>query len=184
MDDGRERDTDAAAAGPQPPHSHTTMERLWSPWRLEYVTGDKSAGCALCEAHRLPEAQSLVVFSGVTAYIVLNLYPYNNGHLMVVPFRHTASLATLTPEELQEVALLTQRAEIALVKAYGPQGINVGINLGKAAGAGILEHMHVHLVPRWSGDTNFMTVIGETRVLPETLAASAVRLRGVFASLA
>jgi ATP adenylyltransferase len=160
------------------------MDRLWSPWRLEYVTGDKSVGCALCEAPRLPAADSLVVWNGTTAYVVLNLYPYNNGHLMVVPFRHTASLATLTPAELQEIALLTQRAETALVTAYSPQGINVGINLGKAAGAGILEHIHVHLVPRWSGDTNFMTVIGETRVLPETLGDSALRLRAVFESLA
>lgn len=181
MDDGPKRGS--VATGPPAPPPHTPMDRLWSPWRLEYVTGDKSTGCALCEAPRLPGAQSLVVFTGATAYVVLNLYPYNNGHLMVVPLRHTPSLATLTPEELQEVAVLTQRAERALVQAYNPQGINVGINLGKAAGAGILEHMHVHLVPRWSGDTNFMTVIGETRVLPETLADSAARLRAVFASL-
>jgi ATP adenylyltransferase len=159
------------------------MDRLWSPWRLEYVTASKEAGCALCDAPRLPEQQSLVVFSGATAYVLLNLYPYNNGHLMVVPFRHTPSLAALTQEELHEIAELIQRSEIALVEAYGPQGINVGINLGKPAGAGILEHVHVHLVPRWTGDTNFMTVVGETRVLPETLADSAVRLRRVFERL-
>jgi ATP adenylyltransferase len=160
------------------------MDRLWSPWRLEYVTASKEKGCALCDAPNLSDQQSLVLFSGATTYVILNLYPYNNGHLMVVPYRHTASLATLTQAELQEIAVLTQRSEIALVEAYGPQGINVGINLGKPAGAGILEHIHVHLVPRWTGDTNFMTVVGETRVLPETLAESAARLRQVFARLA
>ena len=147
------------------------------------MTGTKEQGCALCDAPDLPVQQSLIVFAGTAAYVILNLYPYNNGHLMVVPYRHTPSLATLTPEELQEIAVLTQRSEIALVEAYGPQGINVGINLGKSAGAGILEHIHVHLVPRWTGDTNFMTVVGETRVLPETLADSAVRLRAVFERL-
>jgi ATP adenylyltransferase len=159
------------------------MDRLWSPWRLEYVTGTKEKGCALCDAPDLPAQQSLIVFAGTAAYVILNLYPYNNGHLMVVPYRHTPSLATLTSEELQEIAVLTQRSEIALVEAYGPQGINVGINLGKSAGAGILEHIHVHLVPRWTGDTNFMTVVGDTRVLPETLADSALRLRAVFERL-
>lgn len=144
------------------------------------MTGSKERGCAFCDAPGLPSEQSLIVFAGTAAYVILNRYPYNNGHLMVVPYRHTPSLATLTPDELQEIALLTQRCETALVDAYGPQGINVGINLGKSAGAGILEHIHVHLVPRWTGDTNFMTVVGDTRVLPQTLADSAARLRQVF----
>jgi len=161
------------------------MDRLWSPWRLEYVTGDKAnIACALCDAPHMPAQQSLVLCRGRTCYVILNLYPYNNGHLMVVPYRHTAALAGLSPEELQEVAVLTQRSEIALVEAYGPHGINVGINLGKSAGAGIHEHIHVHLVPRWSGDTNFMTVVAETRVLPEALDTSASRLRPVFERLA
>lgn len=115
--------------------------------------------------------------------MVLNLYPYNNGHLMVVPNRHIATLRDLTSEELLEVATLTQRSEAVLVEAYGPEGINVGINLGKSAGAGIHEHLHVHLVPRWAGDTNFMTVVGETRVLPEDLASTAGRLRPIFERL-
>ena len=160
------------------------MERLWSPWRLEYVTGTRpDAECAFCDATRLPPQRSLLVFEGVTAFVILNLYPYNNGHVMVVPYRHTATLAGLSPDELQEMALLMQRSEMALVEAYEPHGINVGINLGKPAGAGILEHVHIHLVPRWNGDTNFMTVVGETRVLPEDLAASANRLRPIFARL-
>jgi ATP adenylyltransferase len=160
------------------------MDRLWSPWRLEYVTGSKpDAGCVLCEAPHRPAQQSLLLFEGRAAYVILNLYPYNNGHVMVVPYRHVANLAGLTPGELQEVALLTQRSEVALVEAYQPQGINAGINLGRPAGAGILEHLHVHLVPRWNGDTNFMTVVGDTRVLPEDLASSAARLRPIYARL-
>ena len=114
---------------------------------------------------------------------MLNLYPYNNGHLMVVPYRHTATLASLTTDELSELMLLTQRAEIALTEAYQPHGLNVGINLGKPAGAGILDHLHVHLVPRWNGDTNFMTAIGNVRVLPEDLQDSAKRLRPIFERL-
>lgn len=141
--------------------------------------GDVTTGCIFCP----PVEQSLVVFEGKTAYVILNLYPYNNGHLMVVPNRHVATLGGLTPEELAEVGLLTQRSELALTDAYRPHGLNVGINLGKAAGAGVLEHIHVHIVPRWNGDTNFMTVVGEMRVLPENLGASAARLRPIFAKL-
>ncbi len=162
------------------------MDRLWSPWRLEYVTGEKpDAGCVcFCEAPRPPQPDSLIVFEGVTAYVILNKYPYNNGHLMAVPFRHVDSLGALRPEELQELAMLIQRSEAALVEAYRPQGINVGINLGRAAGAGILEHIHVHAVPRWTGDSNFMTAIGQTRVLPEDLESSARKLRPIFEKLA
>ncbi len=160
------------------------MDRLWSPWRLDYVLGHKpDADCALCEAPHLPEQQSLIVFEGHTCYVILNLYPYNNGHVMVVPYRHVAAFALLTPAELQELAMLTQRSEIALYEAYQPQGLNVGVNLGRPAGAGILEHLHVHLVPRWTGDTNFMSVVGDTRVLPEDLKAGAARLRPIFARL-
>jgi ATP adenylyltransferase len=122
----------------------------------------------------------LIVCEGTTSYVVLNLYPYNTGHLMVVPKRHIATLRALTPEELHEVALLTQRSEAVLTEAYHPEGINVGVNLGKSAGAGVHEHLHLHLVPRWDGDTNFMTVVGETRVLPEDLATTAARLRPLF----
>ena len=160
------------------------MDRLWSPWRLEYVTSaDRQPGCIFCEAPRPPEPDSLIVFEGRSCYVILNLYPYNNGHLMVVPLRHVATLAALTSEEMQEIGVLTQRAETALTEAYNPHGINVGINLGKPAGAGVLDHLHVHLVPRWNGDTNFMTVIGNMRVLPEDLGASAARLRPIFERL-
>jgi ATP adenylyltransferase len=148
------------------------------------VTGTKTdTGCVFCAAPRLPPAESLLVHEGPTCYVVLNLYPYNNGHLMVVPYRHTGTLASLSADELSELALLTQRAEIALTEAYRPHGLNVGINLGKPAGAGILDHLHVHLVPRWNGDTNFMTAVGNVRVLPEDLQDSAKRLRPIFERL-
>ena len=160
------------------------MDRLWSPWRLEYITRtDRDEGCIFCLESQPPESASLVVFEGRACYVILNLYPYNNGHLMVVPNRHVGSLAALTAEEMNEVGRLTQRCEAALTEAYQPHGFNIGVNLGKPAGAGVLDHVHVHVVPRWNGDTNFMTVVGEMRVLPENLAASAARLRPIFAQL-
>jgi ATP adenylyltransferase len=165
------------------------MDRLWSPWRLDYITGPKDKSvCVFCrhveETRANPDgADSLVLATGAHVFVVLNRYPYNNGHLMVVPNKHTATLTGLDPAELSELMLFTQRSEQALRDAYPPEGINIGINLGRAAGAGIEEHLHVHLVPRWSGDTNFMTVVGETRVLPEDLPSSARRLRPVFDKL-
>ena len=160
------------------------MDHLWSPWRLDYVTGKTpkgSSGCIFCDAIAGGHQSDLVVFRGPTCFVILNLYPYNNGHLMVAPNRHLASLSEATPEELHELIELTQRAEIVLTEAYAPHGMNMGINLGKPAGAGVLDHVHLHVVPRWHGDTNFMTVVGTTRVLPEDLPQSAVRLRELFA---
>jgi ATP adenylyltransferase len=135
-----------------------------------------------CEALTSDQA-SLVVFRGVTCYVILNKFPYNNGHLMVVPLRHIASLGEATSDELAELIELARRAELALREAYSPHGMNMGINLGKPAGAGILDHLHFHIVPRWNGDSNFMTVVGETRVLPEELPVTAARLRPIFARL-
>jgi ATP adenylyltransferase len=135
-----------------------------------------------CEALAGDQA-SLVVFSGTACYVILNKFPYNNGHLMVVPIRHIASLEAATSCELEELIELARRAEMAIREAYSPHGINMGINLGKPAGAGILDHLHLHIVPRWNGDTNFMTVVGDTRVLPEELPATAERLRPIFARL-
>ena len=160
------------------------MEHLWSPWRMNYVTGDKpTAGCVFCldDGERVPERLALIVHEGEAAYVILNKFPYNNGHLMVVPYRHVPSIGDLPREEWQEIADLVRLAEAMLIEAYAPGGINVGINLGRPAGAGIHEHLHVHLVPRWIGDSNFMTVVGETRVLPEELPATAARLRPLFA---
>ena len=159
------------------------MDRLYSPWRYRYVSSTSHAvdGCVFCAA---AADEPLVLARGAAVFVILNLYPYNSGHLMVVPNRHVASLAHLDSAELSELMAFVQRAEIALNEVYQPQGINVGVNLGRAAGAGIADHLHVHLVPRWVGDTNFMSVVGETRVLPEEVPASAERLRPVFERLA
>ena len=137
-------------------------------------------GCIFCAALASDEAASLVVFRGTSCYVILNLYPYNSGHLMVVPVRHVASLADATPEELTELIDLTRRAEMALTEVYQPHGLNMGINLGRPAGAGVLDHVHMHVVPRWNGDTNFMSVVGSVRVLPEDLPQTLAKLRPVF----
>jgi ATP adenylyltransferase len=161
------------------------MEHLWSPWRMQYVTGGTArADCVFCVADEDPGQSALIVHRGLAAYVILNLFPYNNGHLMVVPGRHIASLVEATAEELVELIGLTRLAEEVLRSAYAPHGLNVGINLGKAAGAGMADHLHIHLVPRWTGDTNFMTTVGESRVLPEALETSASRLRPLFAAAA
>ena len=161
------------------------MDRLWSPWRLEYVTDSKpDTGCVFCDAPRPPDPTSLIVYQRKTCYVILNLYPYNNGHLMVVPNRHVATLSSTTDDERAELMRFMRHAEMALTEAYTPQGINIGINLGRPAGAGIVDHLHVHFVPRWNGDTNFMTAIGNTRVLPEDLSATRDRLRPILERLA
>jgi ATP adenylyltransferase len=164
------------------------MERLWSPWRLAYVTGAVTppSGCIFCDAAGSPPDPArpdLVLVRGRLAYVVLNLYPYNNGHLMIAPKRHVASLAGATPDELAEMTRFTRDAEIALTEAYQPQGLNIGINLGRPAGAGIVDHVHIHVVPRWTGDTSFISVVGHTRVLPEELVDTAKRLRPIFEGL-
>jgi len=141
-------------------------------------------GCIFCDASSDSPRGDLVLVRGRASYVILNLYPYNNGHVMVVPNRHIQSLAPATPEELAELMRLTRDAEIALTEAYRPQGINIGINLGRPAGAGIVDHVHIHLVPRWTGDTNFMSVVGNVRVVPEDLNDTAKRLRPLFEKLA
>ena len=153
---------------------------------MAYVStaGSPEAACVFCAALANEDADPLIVFRGSTCFVILNLFPYNNGHLMVVPNRHIATLVEAGRGELDEMMATTRLSEMALREAFNPEGINVGINLGKAAGAGILEHLHIHLVPRWTGDTNFMTVIGETRVLPQELPVTAERLRPVFDRLA
>lgn len=145
--------------------------------------GKEADGCVFCAASSSDEGRALVVHEGVLTYVILNLYPYNVGHLMVVPRRHVATLALLERDELTEMALQTQLSERVITEAFNPQGINVGINLGRPAGAGIVDHLHTHLVPRWNGDTNFMTVVGEVRVLPEELPRTAERLRPIFQRL-
>ena len=161
------------------------MERLWTPWRLAYVSGgDEPDGCVFCGAQSSDDAEPLIVFRGAHCFVILNLFPYNNAHLLVVPNRHVASLAEASAEERQEMIHLAAVAETAIHEAYAPHGLNMGINLGKPAGAGVPGHLHMHVVPRWNGDTNFMTVIGQTRVLPEELPQTADKLRPVFQRVA
>jgi ATP adenylyltransferase len=181
------------------------MERLWAPWRHIYVTGasGESNPCIFCShdpnnhdpdgtvqreppdnLQPDPQREALMLARGRVSFVILNLYPYNSGHLMVVPHRHVANLASTTSEEQLEMMRFARHAEMALTEAYAPQGINIGINLGRSAGAGVLDHLHIHMVPRWNGDTNFMTAIGDTRVLPESLEVSALRLRPIFERLA
>ncbi|HYT69380.1 MAG TPA: HIT domain-containing protein [Vicinamibacterales bacterium] len=160
------------------------MEHLWSPWRLAYITGGANpGGCVFCSALEDASADPLIVHRGPACFVILNLFPYNNGHLMVIPNRHIPSLAAASGDELAELITLTQISEIALTEAYAPHGINMGINVGKPAGAGVLDHVHMHVVPRWNGDTNFMTVVGRTRVLAEELSDTAARLRPIFQKL-
>ena len=140
--------------------------------------------CVFCAALEADAPASLVLFRGDTAFVILNKFPYNNGHLMVAPNRHIGTLAGATSSELSDLIGLTRIAEMVLAEAYNPHGMNVGMNVGRPAGAGILDHLHVHLVPRWDGDTNFMTVIGETRVVPETADQSVSRLKPIFERLA
>jgi len=146
--------------------------RLYTPHRLAYIKGEgtpRGDDCPFCTIPGLPDAEGLVVARGEACFAVLNLYPYNSGHLMLVPYRHVAGYEDLTPQEAAEVASMTQHALRALRHASGAQGFNVGMNLGSIAGAGIAAHLHQHVVPRWGGDTNFMPVVGHTRVLPQLL---------------
>jgi ATP adenylyltransferase len=142
-----------------------------------------SRGCVFCDALHESDTTSLVLHRGRAAFVILNLYPYNSGHLMVVPGRHVATLGLLSAEERCELMDLVQLSEQALTEAYKPQGLNVGMNLGRAAGAGIIDHLHIHVLPRWNGDTNFMSVVGGVRVMPEGLRQAVDRLRPVFRQL-
>jgi len=161
-----------------------SLERLWTPWRLAYVSGGAEAsGCVFCNAVDDPDAAPLIVFRGDTCFVILNLFPYNNAHLLIVPNRHMATLEAATPAELTDLISLARIAEVAITAAYAPHGMNLGINLGKPAGAGVPGHLHMHVVPRWDGDTNFMTVVGHTRVLPEELPVTADKLRPIFERL-
>lgn len=151
---------------------------------MQYLTNaDKATSnsvCIFCAKFKALDECEHILCRGQSAYITLNRFPYNNGHLMVIPYTHVPSLEQLDPPTLTELMLLTNRALAALRRAYHPDGFNVGINLGQAAGAGIAEHVHVHIVPRWNADTNFMPIVGETRVIPETLDQTYTRLRPLF----
>ena len=161
------------------------MDYLWTPWRYQYVTGaeaPRSGECVFCAAARGEnDRASLVVYRGKWNFVILNRFPYTNGHVMVVPVEHVSTLSGLQDETLVEMMRLAREVEKHLRSLYRPDGLNVGLNIGQAAGAGIADHVHMHVLPRWIGDTNFMTVAGETRVLPETLDVTWERLRTAFA---
>jgi len=161
------------------------MERLWAPWRLQYITQDKPAGCIFCDKPLTGDDRaSYIVLRGTHAYVLLNAFPYNNGHIMIAPYAHLAALEDLPSETMHEMMDLAQLATRALKSGFLPDGLNIGFNLGAAAGAGIKDHLHLHLVPRWSGDTNFMPVIGDTRVIPQSLDRTYELLTDAFAKLA
>jgi ATP adenylyltransferase len=159
------------------------MDHLWTPWRYRYVTSTGDPGeCVFCAAGQAPcDRESLVVRRAARNFVILNRFPYTSGHIMVVPYAHAASLEELPDEALVEMIRLAREAEKHLRALYRPDGLNFGINLGKSAGAGIADHVHLHAVPRWTGDTNFMTVVGETRVLPEDLEVTWEKLSQAFA---
>ena len=165
------------------------FQRLYTPHRMAYIKGQDKPGsdevdeCSFCEIPSRPDDETLIVARGELAYAVLNLYPYNSGHLMLVPYRHVADYAELTTAETAEIAALTQRAVRVLRHASGAHGFNIGINLGTIAGAGIAAHLHQHVVPRWGGDTNFMPVVGHTRVLPALLSQTRELLADAWRTL-
>jgi len=154
---------------------------LWAPWRMAYIGGAQQGGCLLCALPgELDDRKTLILHRRPLTYVVLNRYPYNNGHLMLVPFRHCADLSELSPAESLELMLTAQRCIQALQGALHAEGFNVGFNLGRAAGAGILDHIHLHVVPRWVGDTNFMAVLADTKVMPDYLEATYDKLVPLF----
>jgi ATP adenylyltransferase len=160
------------------------VDRLWSPWRMEYIESAKdgaAGGCVFCELLEPGAGQERILRRTDVAFVALAKYPYNPGHLLVLPVRHTSELEDLTPEEHAGIAGLLARSVVALREQAEPHGFNIGLNLGRVAGAGIPEHLHWHVVPRWSGDTNFMPVVGQTRVLPELLEETYRKLAPRFA---
>jgi len=168
---------------PRPPQPRNSMEFVWSPWRYDYIasTGKTPASCVFCiEDDTAQDADRLIVYRGSHNFVILNLFPYTSGHFMVAPYVHTNRFDEAPAEQLSEMMALAQRGIRALKQLYHPEGFNAGINLGHCAGAGIREHFHLHVVPRWIGDANFMSITGETRVLPEELMVTRRRLSEVF----
>lgn len=146
------------------------MKRLWTPWRMEFIRSEKSATCIFCDkSHEQRDRENLLLCRGEYNYALMNLYPYTNGHLMIIPYEHQPSMECLRPEIIAEMMGMVNRAIMAMRRAMAPHGFNVGANIGKASGAGIDEHFHMHVVPRWQGDNNFMPVLTDTQLIPELL---------------
>lgn len=165
------------------------IKQLWAPWRGEYIQGpperrkNKLTGCIFCREYSKNNKKALILYKGNFAAVMMNRFPYNNGHLLLYPWKHTALLEEMGAEEIQELFSLLKKSVVILKKVFKPAGFNIGMNLGKASGAGIDEHIHFHIVPRWNGDTNFMPVIGEVRVMPEHLSATYNKLYPHFKRL-
>jgi len=157
------------------------MEQIWAPWRIEYILMEKATGCILCQKPKQKnDASNFILYRGDKNFVIMNSFPYNPGHLMIAPYRHVANLDELTNEELHEHIEIVSRSIKVLRQLFNPGGFNLGINMGKTAGAGIEDHVHTHIVPRWQGDTNFMPIISDTKVIPEALAETYNRLKGKF----
>ena len=153
------------------------MKTLWAPWRMDYILSNKTQGCIFCELPKQNnDRENLILYRSAHNFVIMNRYPYNNGHIMVVPYLHSAALDGLSDEILLDFMKVTQHAISSIKKAFMPEGFNVGINVGKIAGAGMEEHIHLHMVPRWAGDTSFMTVFDEVRVIPEHIMSTYVKL--------
>ena len=161
------------------------MSHLWTPWRMPYLRGEgpQPEGCLFCVKPQEEDAAAHIVHRGRLCYVILNRFPYNNGHLMIVPYAHVAALEELDVETSAELMALAQLSVRVLREAYSPQGFNLGMNVGEVAGAGVTGHVHLHVVPRWGGDTNYMAVVGQTRVIPEWLDQTYERLRPLFERL-
>ena len=159
------------------------MDHLWSPWRYQYLSAEPAPDeCIFCQkARENKDAENFVVWRGDHNFVLLNLYPYTSGHLMVAPYEHVARLEDAAMETVSEMMLIVRQADRHLRAIYRPEGMNIGMNIGKAAGAGIAGHIHMHVLPRWIGDANFMTTVGETRILPEDLVVTYQRLSRAFA---
>ena len=157
------------------------MEKIWAPWRIEYIQIEKPDGCILCDKPKEnKDTENYILYRGKKNFVILNSYPYNPGHLMIAPYRHLDSPEKLGEEELHEHYEIVRQSLAVLREVFKPGGFNVGMNLGRVAGAGIADHIHTHVVPRWGGDTNFMPVLADVRVLPEALADSYQKLKGKF----
>ena len=157
------------------------MEQIWAPWRIKYIQMEKKEGCILCDKPKENnDALNYILYRGDKNFIIMNSYPYNPGHLMIAPYRHVANLEELTDEERNEHFKIVSRSVKLLRQVFKPDGFNLGINAGKVAGAGVDDHFHTHIVPRWQGDTNFMPVISDVRVVPEALAETYEKLKGKF----
>jgi len=159
------------------------LKPLWAPWRIDYILGEKPGGCIFCDKVKQDPSEDRaggILLRGEFAFVMLNAYPYNPGHVMISPYDHVDTLEKVPPEPLAEVMVLTRLSEIAIREAVNPNGFNVGINVGRAAGAGIEEHLHLHLLPRWMGDVNFMPAVGGVHVIPEALLATYDKLRPAF----